>query len=145
MTAKQAPRRFLPLARHHFVAGPYPVPDVEIGSTVVDKHHGRVVVAGFTQAPICWPGFDLKRCGLHRGLMPILFDGLIRAVVEEPEIDVAHYWGVTRGTVDTWRRIIAGCEDSDAVYIALAVLRADPDFRRRNGYTGSRRRNGHTS
>ena len=53
MTAKQAPRRFLPLARHHFVAGPYPVPDVGIRSgTVVDKHHGRVVVAGFTRADL---------------------------------------------------------------------------------------------
>ena len=66
--------------------------------------------------------------------MPILFDGLVRAVVEEPEIAVAHYWGVARGTVFNWRRTIAGCEDSNAVFTALAVLRAKPDFRRRYGY-----------
>jgi hypothetical protein len=27
--------------------------------------------------------------------MPILFDGLVRAVVEEKEVVVGHYWGVS--------------------------------------------------
>lgn len=132
MKTKQAPPQFPPISRYQFVAGPYQAPVVEFGSTVRDLLHGDVVVVGLTQAPIRWPGFQIR--GRHRGLMPILFDGLVRAVVEEPEIAVAHYWGVARGTVFNWRRTIAGCEDSNAVFTALAVLRAKPDFRRRYGY-----------
>ena len=50
------------------------------------------MVEGMTEAPIPWPGFHCKR-GRHKGLMPILFDGLVRAVVEEDEVVVAHYLG----------------------------------------------------
>ena len=124
MKTKQAPPQFPPISRYQFVAGPYKAP---VGGDSVRRsaicYHGDVVVVGMTQAPIRWPGFHIR--GRHCGLMPILFDGLVRAVVEEPEIAVAHFWGVARGTVDNWRRIIAGCEDSNAVFTALSILRSD--------------------
>ena len=120
-----------------YLVGCYKAPDIAIGSTVHDEYHGDVVVEGFTKTPIPWPGFTLR--GQHVGLMPILFDGLVRAVAEESEMAIAHYWGVSRGTVNLWRRVIAGCEDPNAVFTALAVKRVDPAFQRRFG--GETRRN----
>ena len=80
-------------------------------------------VEGTTDTPIPWPGFHCKR-GRHKGLMPILSAGLVRAVVEEDEVAVAHYWGVTRYMVNEWKRALAGCEDSNAVFTALAIKRS---------------------
>ena len=114
-----------------FLAGCYKAPAVSIGSTVHDEYHGDVVVEGFTKTPIPWPGFTLR--GHHVGLMPILFDGLVRAVVAESGTAVAHYWGVSRGTINLWRRVIAGCEDPDAVFAVLAGKRVDPVFQQRFG------------
>ncbi len=132
--AKQAAPIFPPLAEFKFEAGPYVVPKVKIGSSVHDERFGDVVVEGFTEAPIAWPGFRCKRMGRHVGLMPILFDGLVRAVVEENEIVVAHYWHVARNTISLWKRALAGCEGSSAVYMALALKRAEPAFRKKFGY-----------
>jgi hypothetical protein len=33
-----------------------------------------------------------------------------------------------------WKRALAGCEDSNAVFAALAVKRAAPAFRKKYGY-----------
>ena len=81
--------------------------------------------------PLAW--LHCKR-GRHKGLMPILFAGLVRAVVEEDEVVVAGCWGVTRYMVNEWKRALAGCEDSNAVFTALAIKRADADFRKKYGY-----------
>ena len=123
-----------PLANGYpFRAGPYMPPSVKVGSTVHDEYYGDVTVEGMTEAPIPWPGFHCKR-GRHKGLMPILFAGLVRAVAEEDEVAVAHNWGVTRYMVNEWKRALAGCEDSNAVFTALAIKRADPAFRTKYGY-----------
>jgi hypothetical protein len=122
-----------PAYRFDFRAGPYNPPAVAVGSTVHDEYYGDVVVEGMTTTPIPWPGFHCTR-GRHKGLMPILFVGLVRAVVEEDEVVVAHYWGVTRYMVNEWKRAVAGCEDSNAVYTALVVKRVDSAFRKKYGY-----------
>lgn len=137
MTRTKTPQRrikYPPASRFEFRAGPYTPPAVKVGAVVHDEHYRDVEVAGMTDAPIRWPGFHLPRPGRRAGLMPILFDGLVRAVVEEDELVVAHYWGVGRTTVNLWKCIIAGCEDSNAVFTALAVKRADPAFRKKFGY-----------
>ncbi len=121
--------------RFQFRAGPYTPPTVAVGTAVHDERCGDVTMAGMTDAPIPWPGFHCER-GRHKGLMPILFDGLVRAVVEEKEVVVGHYWGVSSFIVNEWKRAIAGCEDSNQVFTALAVKRADPAFRERYGYAG---------
>ena len=86
-----------------FRAGPYTPPAVKVGATVHDEYYGDVMVEGTTNTPIPWPGFHCKR-GRHKGLMPILFAGLVRAVAEEDEVAVAHSWGVTRYMVNEWKR-----------------------------------------
>jgi hypothetical protein len=132
MTA-QRQRKYPPASRFEFRAGPYTPPTAAIGSTVHDQFYGDVTVEGMTRSPIRWPGFHCRR-GRHKGLMPILFAGLVRAVVEEDEVAVAHYWGVTRYMVNEWKQAIAGCEDSNTVFTALAVKRASPAFRKKFGY-----------
>ena len=106
---------------------------IAVGSVIHDELHGDVTVLGVTDSPIRWPGFKPRQSGHHRGLMPVFFDGLVRAVVEE-EGGVAHYWGVTFPTVKFWRGAIAGFKDCNEVFAALAVKRADPAFRKKYGY-----------
>jgi hypothetical protein len=125
--------KYPPANRFPFRAGPYAPPAVKPGTTVHDEYYGDVECVGMTATPIPWPGFHCKR-GRHKGLMPILVAGLVRAVVEEDEVVVAHYWGVTRYMVNEWKRALAGCEDSNAVFTTLAIKRADADFRKKYGY-----------
>ena len=71
-----------------FRAGPYVPPLIPIGTRVRDEYYGDVICTGVTDARIPWPGFNRNR-GLHAGLMPIFFHGLVRATVEEDEAMVA--------------------------------------------------------
>jgi len=130
---KQAPTIFPPPSEHPFRAGPYIPPKLKVGSVVHDEYYGDVTFEGMTDAPIPWPGFHCAR-GRHKGLMPILCGGLVRAVIEEEETVVSHYWGVNRYMPNQWKRALAGCEDSNAVFAALAIKRADPAFRKKYGY-----------
>ena len=132
-TATTAASKYPPAYRFKFRAGPYVPPKVAVGTVVHCEQYGDVEVAGMTNAPIPWPGFRCPR-GRHKGLMPILFDGLVRAVAEEDEVVVAHYWGITRYMVNEWKRSLAGCEDSFQVFSALAVKRSTPAFRKKFGY-----------
>jgi hypothetical protein len=98
-----------------------------------DEMLGEVTVDGFTKAPISWPGTEFNR-GRHEGLLPILTGALVRAVCEEDELTVAHYWGVTRYMVNEWKQAIAGVKDSNQVIIAIAMKKQDPAFRERFGF-----------
>ena len=122
-----------PPSQFEFRAGPYKAPAVPVGTLVHDEYYGDVLVQGLTTTPIRWPGFHCAR-GRHKGLMPILFDGLVRAVIEEDEVAVSHYWGVTRYMVNEWKRALAHTEGSDGVFAALGLLRVNPAFRRKFGY-----------
>ena len=133
VTRAPTPVQYPPAYRFNFRAGPYIAPAVEVGTVVHDEYYGDVTVEGLTKTAIPWPGFHCTR-GRHKGLMPVLFEGLVRAVVEEDEVAVAHYWGVTRYMVNEWKRALAGCEDSNGVFTALAIKRADPAFRKKYGY-----------
>ncbi|MHB8107984.1 MAG: hypothetical protein ACYDH4_11250 [Candidatus Cryosericum sp.] len=113
-----------------FVAGPYVPPKLRCGTIVRDEWLGDVKVIGMTEAPIPWPACDWT-IGRHKGPLPILTGGLVRAVAEEMESALAYYWGVTRYVTTRWRRAIAGANDPNAVAINLAVLREDPEFRKR--------------
>jgi hypothetical protein len=115
-----------PPARYRFRAGPYT--PLVVGTTTKDEWYGSVTVAGMTTAPIPWPAFEYRA---H--FMPILAGGLVRAVLEETEGAVAHFWGVSRYTVLLWRKALAGTAGAD-VHARLALLRRDPKFRKRFGY-----------
>jgi len=125
--------KFPPPFQFKFRAGPYRPPAVNVGKKLEDLHLGEVQVDGITKAPIPWPGTTYTR-GRHEGLLPILCGDLVRAVCEEDENTVAHYWGVTRHMVNEWKKSIAGAETSNEVFVNLAIKRADPAFRKKYGY-----------
>lgn len=127
------PPVFPSVLEYRFKAGPYSPPLVNVGVTIHDEYLGEVTIAGTTEALIPWPAHLYSR-GRHEGLMPILTGDLVRAVCEEEEQAVAHYWGVTRHMVNQWKAAIAGTSDSNHVFLQLALKRHDPEFRRKYGY-----------
>jgi hypothetical protein len=125
----------LPPDQFHWRAGPYHAPAVKVGTVLHDECRGDIEVEGFTEAPISWPAADYRRGrGVDRGLLPILCGDLVRAVCEEDELTVAHYWGVTRYMVEQWKRALSGAKDSDGIFAGLALKRGNPEFRRKFGY-----------
>jgi len=133
--AWMASRYPLPPYQFHWRAGPYRAPAVNVGGTLYDEMRGDIAVEGFTEALIPWPAAEYnKGRGLERGLLPILCGDLVRAVCEEDELAVAHYWGVTRYMVEQWKRAISGAKTSDSVFTGLALKRGNPEFRKKFGY-----------
>jgi len=125
---------FPPPYKFHWRAGPYRAPVVSVGAVLHDEYRGDVEVEGFTHAPIKWPAADYRKGRGQTPLLPILCGDLVRAVCEEDELTVAHYWGVTRYMVEQWKKAISGATDSEGVMLGLAFKRNDPEFRQRFGY-----------
>jgi len=98
-----------------------------------DEYRGDVKVEGTTDAPIPWPAANYKK-GRRESLLPILCGDLVRAVCEEDELTVAHYWGVSLYMVEAWKRAISGAKDSNGVFAGLVMKRNDPAFRKKFGY-----------
>ena len=132
-TPAKKPKTYPSPLQFNFRAGPYSPPVVNVGTILHDEYLGDVRVDGMTDASIPWPGYTYSR-GRHAGLMPILTGGLVRAVCEEEELTVAHYWGVTRYMVEQWKRAVAGAKDSNSVFFNLTMKRSNPEFRKRFGY-----------
>jgi hypothetical protein len=120
--------------QYRWQAGPYHPPRVNIGVVLHDEYRGDVRVDGMTDAPIPWPGYTYNK-GLHSGLLPVLTGDLVRAVCEEEEVVVCHYWGITRHMVNQWKCALAEATNSDQVALKLALKRQDPQFRKKYGYT----------
>ena len=83
----------------HF--GPYTSPTCKLGQEVRCAIRGQVAVKGFTRARIRWP--------YHRPKsepMLVICGDLERAVRLESILAVAHWWGVGRKTVWSWRRLL---------------------------------------
>ena len=74
------------------------------------------------------------RMGRRESLLPILCGDLVRAVCEEDELTVAHYWGVSYYMVEAWKRSISGAKKSNDVFAGLVMKRNDPKFRKKFGY-----------
>ena len=123
--------QYPPVYAAKFKAGPYRPPD---GKVLHDEYLNKdVEVEGKTDALIPWPGMSHEK-GRHAGLLPILCGDLVRAVVEEDEGVVAHYWGVTLYMVNQWKQAIAGAKTSTEVHVLLQMKRLDPEFRKKFGY-----------
>ena len=104
--SKATPPKFPPSYQYHWRAGPYRAPAVSVGATLHDEYRDDLKVEGFTEAPIPWPAADYRKGrGVDRGLLPILCGDLVRAVCEEDELTVAHYWGVTQYIVEQWKSV----------------------------------------
>ncbi len=84
--------------------GPYKPPRIRVGKGICCRRHGDVIVAGITDAPIAWPVCHTPQGGGK--LVPILCGDLVRAVTEEAVQAVAYNWGVSRWTVQRWRRAL---------------------------------------
>lgn len=118
-----------PPSEYRFRAGPYVAPTWRVGARVQDEWAGEVEVTGKSEAPIPWPTFTYRA---HP--MPVLTGDLVRAVVEEPEMVVAHFFGVSRYHITRWRKAIAGTDNSREVHALLALKRQDPKFRQKYHY-----------
>ncbi|MEN6367728.1 MAG: hypothetical protein ABFC88_13030 [Thermoguttaceae bacterium] len=128
-----AEAKYPPPFEFHFRAGPYVAPKIAKGATVHDEYVGDVECIGITDAPIAWPAYAAKT-GRRESPMPILTGALVRAVCEEEELVVAHYWGVTRHMVNRWKCAIAGATDSNEVAVNIALSKNTPAFRKQFGY-----------
>ena len=127
--------RFPPSYQFHWRAGPYRAPAVNVGAVLHDEWRGDMTVDGFTKAPIPWPGAKYQHGRGDAQFLPILCGDLVRAVCEEDELTVSHYWGVTRYIVEQWKRAISGATDARRrAWLGLAFKREDPAFRKKFGY-----------
>jgi hypothetical protein len=126
--------RFPPSYQFHWRAGPYHAPTVSVGGVLHDEWRGDLTVDGFTKAPIPWPGVKYQHSRGDAQFLPVLCGDLVRAVCEEDELTVSHYWGVTRYVVEQWKRAISRATDANAVRIGLAFKRQNPAFRKKFGY-----------
>lgn len=84
---------------HTLLFGPYTAPLCKPGDELDDAHYGRVLVAGFTEAPLSWP--RPRRKGPPA---PVLTGGLLDAIRQESAYAVAYWWGVSIAQVQNWRR-----------------------------------------
>ena len=125
---------FPPTYQFHWRAGPYHAPAVNVGAALHDEWRGDVTVDGFTKASIPWPGVKYRHGRSSAQFLPILCGDLVRAVCEEDELTVSHYWGVTRYIVEQWKRAISGATDANGVRVGLAFKRENPAFRKKFGY-----------
>jgi hypothetical protein len=93
----------------HF--GPYRTPRFRYGSTAKDEIRGEVKVVGMTNARIPW-AIGLR--GRARAL--VMSGALARAIHRESCIAVAYWWGVTAGTVRSWRRLLGVSANTDGTH-----------------------------
>lgn len=81
--------------------GPYRTPTFKYGAKVMDEIRGEVEIVGLHDGPIAWP---IGKVGRSRAL--ILYGDLAKAVRQEANIVVQHWWGVKHSTVQKWRRAL---------------------------------------
>lgn len=92
--------------RFKLLFGPYQSPRVRLHDELFCRvRNGPMVVYGWSDAPIPWP---MTRTLGRRGGAPtiIVCDDLVRALEQESNIAVQHWWGVGVGTVCKWRRAL---------------------------------------
>ena len=82
----------------HF--GPYSPPQFQYGDTVMDEVRGEVKIVGLSDAKISWP---IGKRGRAKSL--VVFSGLAKAVAQESNQAVCHWWGITPQTVTKWRKV----------------------------------------
>jgi hypothetical protein len=87
--------------RYRLLSGPYKAPPCKVGNRLHCKIHGWVIVTGFSKGPIRWPLVALGGQSSY-----ILCGDLIRAVQDEATQAVAHWWGVSTGSVASWRKAL---------------------------------------
>ncbi len=96
--------------------GPYRAPQFEYGDVVIDSVRGEVVIDRVSDAKIPWP------IGMRGGARsPVVFGDLERAIRNEANVAVCHWWGITPQTVTKWRKAL-GVETVNA---GTSAVRSD--------------------
>lgn len=83
------------------IAGPYIQPRVRVGTWLDDEIDGRLVVGGWTDAPLPWP----RRKKTGRPSL-ILTGELARAVRIESVEAICYWWGIGPTKVWMWRKAL---------------------------------------
>ena len=83
----------------------YETPRFRCGQRVWCHFRGWVKIVGLSDGKIPWPIGRPTTLGCGRDSM-VIYHGLKRAIENESNQGVAHWWGVNRGTVSRWRRAL---------------------------------------
>ena len=89
--------------------GPYGTPRFRYGAKVIDEIRGEVEIVGLHRGRIVWP---IGKRGRHNAL--VLYDDLARAVRQEANIVIQHWWGVGTATVQRIRAAMGPFESLGA-------------------------------
>jgi hypothetical protein len=87
--------------RFMLLLGPYQTPRFRVSQVVRCEVRGEVQIVGLSDAPIPWPVYKAGKW-----LVPVVYQGLAKAVRQESEQAVAHGWGVGKWQVWTWRKAL---------------------------------------
>lgn len=82
------------------IGGPYHAPACQVGEALECIVMGKQVVQGMTNAPIAWP----YRRAANGDRRLYLTGDLVTAVCVESAMAVREHWGISRSTVQRWRR-----------------------------------------
>jgi len=83
----------------HF--GPYQPPRFRLGQIVMCEARGQVRIVKVSNGRIPWP---IGQRGRAQSL--VLYRSLVKAVRQEANLAVQHWWGVGHSAVRKWRRVL---------------------------------------
>jgi hypothetical protein len=87
--------------RFKLLFGPYQVPRFWVGQIVRCEVRGEVRIVGLSDAPIPWPV-----CKAGKWRVPVVYQGLAKAVRRESAQAVGHWWGASKWAVWTWKKAL---------------------------------------
>jgi hypothetical protein len=85
--------------------GPYKTPRFKYGKKVWCEYRGWMKIVGLSDAKIPWPIGRLVTAPTGRDSL-VIYGDLKRAIEQESNQGVAHWWGVSIKTVRRWRRAL---------------------------------------
>jgi hypothetical protein len=91
--------------------GKYRTPRHRIGQKVRCQVRGKVVIVALSDAPIPWP-----LCKRRKWLVPVVYQGLARAIRLESAQAIVHHWGVGQASVTRWRKAL-GVGRTEGTYL----------------------------
>ena len=109
--------------RFRLHCGRYKTPRFRIGQTVIDAIRGEVTIVGITDGRIPWPIGKTKRAKTL-----VMFRGLAKALRNESNTAICHWWGVTDQTVTKWRNALGISSDTLGSRRLKSVYASHPEF-----------------
>src|SRR5262249_52476883 len=88
--------------------GKYRTPRYRIGQKVRCQVRGLVVIVALSDASIPWP-----LCKAGKWLVPVVYQGLAKALRRESAQAVAHHWGIGGWQVWKWRTALGVARETE--------------------------------